>query len=172
MGRMRLDRRQVGFLVRFAILLVVFFAAIEPPAVDRHVVLPLTRALTRLSGGVLTLVGEPVTTEGTMIRGSSFAVDIKNGCNGVEAMLLLCAAMLAFSAPMRVRLLGILGGSAALLAINVVRIVTLYLVGVHRRALFDTFHLAVWQTVMFAAAASIFAFWSGRVAPRNAAAPH
>ena len=39
-----------------------------------------------------------------------------------------------------------------------------------QRQLFETFHLAVWQTIMFALAASIFAFWSGRFASRHVAA--
>ena len=38
------------------------------------------------------------------------------------------------------------------------------------RQLFETFHLAVWQTIMFAVAATIFAVWSGRYASRHVAA--
>jgi exosortase H (IPTLxxWG-CTERM-specific) len=166
----RLDRRQLRFLIRFAILLIVLFAVIWIPAVDRAVISPFTRGLARVSAVLLNLGGERVSVFGTVIRGSSFAVDIKGGCNGVEAMLLLCAAIAAFDAPWRARLLGLLAGSAALMAFNIVRIVSLYVIGERWRQLFDTFHLAVWQTIMFAVAASIFALWSGRFASRHVAA--
>jgi len=166
----RLDRRQFRFLIRFAILLTVFFVLIFLGPVDRNVIVPFTRGLTRVSAVLLNLLGQGVTVHGTVIQGRSFAVDIKGGCNGVEAMLLLCAAIAAFDAPWRARLMGLLAGSAALMAFNLVRIVSLYMIGERWRALFDTFHLAVWQTIMFAVAASIFAYWSGRFASRHVAA--
>jgi len=166
----RLDRRQTLFLVRFAVLLLVFFVVIWLGPVDRNVIAPFTRGLARVSAVVLNLFGEQVSVFGSVIQGKGFAVDIKGGCNGVEAMLLLCAAIAAFDAPWRSRLLGLLAGSAALMSFNIVRIVSLYMIGERWRQLFETFHLAVWQTIMFALAASIFAFWSGRFASRHVAA--
>jgi exosortase H (IPTLxxWG-CTERM-specific) len=166
----RLDRRQTGFLVRFGILLTVFFLVIFLGPVDRNVIAPFTRGLTQLSALLLNILGEGVSVHGTVIQGRGFAVDIKGGCNGVEAMLLLCAAIAAFDAPWRSRLTGLVAGSAALMTFNLVRIVSLYMIGERWRRLFDTFHLAVWQTIMFAVAASIFAFWSGRLASKHVAA--
>ena len=167
---MRLDRRQISFLVRFAVLLVVFFVVIWLGPVDRHVIAPFTRGLAHVSAVVLNLFGEGVSVHGSIIQGSGFAVDIKGGCNGVEAMLLLCAAIAAFDAPWRARLLGLLAGSGALMAFNIVRIISLYMIGERWRHLFEMFHLAVWQTIMFAVAASIFAVWSGRFASPHVAA--
>jgi exosortase H (IPTLxxWG-CTERM-specific) len=163
----RLDRRQILFLVRFAVLLLVFFVVIWLGPVDRGVITPFTNGLAHVSAGVLNLFGEHVAVAGSVIEGRGFAVDIKGGCNGVEAMMLLCAAIAAFDAPWRARLLGLIAGSAALMAFNIVRIASLYVIGERWRQLFETFHLAVWQTIMFAVAASIFALWSGRVAPRQ-----
>lgn len=166
----RLDRRQILFLVRFAVLLLVFFVVIWLGPVDRNVITPFTGGLARVSAVVLNLFGEQVSVFGSVIQGKGFAVDIKGGCNGVEAMLLLCAAIAAFDAPWRSRLLGLLVGSVALTSFNIVRIVSLYMIGERWRQLFETFHLAVWQTIMFAVAASIFALWSGRFASRHVAA--
>ena len=167
---MRLDRRQILFLVRFAALLLVLFVVIWLQPVERYVIDPFTRGLARVSAVVLNLFGEQVGVVGTVIHGRGFAVDIKGGCNGVEAILLLCAAIAAFAAPWRSRLLGLVAGSAALTAFNIVRIVSLYMIGERWRQLFETFHLAVWQTIMFAVAASIFALWSGRFASPHVAA--
>src|SRR5205807_6333057 len=72
----RLDRRQILFLVRFAVLLLVFFVVIWLGPVDRNVIAPFTRALARVSAVVLNVFGERVSVVGSVIEGRGFAVDI------------------------------------------------------------------------------------------------
>lgn len=167
---MALAPRQTRFLIVFAVLLISFYALITISWVDAHVVLPFTGALARVSGGVLNLIGERVHVSGTVIAGAKFAVDIRGGCNGLEAVVFVCAAMLAFHAPMRKRLLGAAAAAVILEALNVIRIDSLYLLGVYHRDIFETFHLAVWQTLMFGAAVLLFLIWTSKVAPRDAPA--
>ncbi len=167
---MALAPRQTRFLIVFAVLLIAFYAVITIDAVDRRVVLPFTAALARVSGAALNLIGEKVLVTGTVISGTRFAVDIRGGCNGLEAVVFVCAAMLAFHAPLRKRILGALAAAVILEALNVIRIDSLYLLGVYHRNVFDMFHLAVWQTLMFGAAVFLFLIWTSIVAPRNASA--
>lgn len=164
---MALAPRQTRFLLVFAVLLIAFYAIITIEAVDTHVVLPFTAALARISGAALNLIGEPVHVDGTVISGSRFAVDIRGGCNGLEAVVFVCAAMLAFHAPLRSRVIGALAAAIILETLNVIRIDSLYLLGVYHRNVFETFHLAVWQTLMFGAAVFLFLIWTSRVAPRD-----
>ncbi|HSY51579.1 MAG TPA: exosortase H [Thermoanaerobaculia bacterium] len=167
---MALAPRQTRFLIVFAVLLISFYAVITIGAVDTHVVLPFTAALARISGAALDLIGEPVHVTTTVIAGPRFAVDIRGGCNGLEAVVFVCAAMLAFHAPPWKRIVGALAAAVILETLNVVRIDTLYLLGVYHRKVFEMFHLAVWQTLMFGAAVFIFLIWTSIVAPRNAPA--
>jgi exosortase H (IPTLxxWG-CTERM-specific) len=167
---MALAPRQTRFLIVFAVLLIAFYAIITIDAVDRRVVLPFTAALAQVSGAALRLVGEHVHVSGTVITGSRFGVDIRGGCNGLEAVVFVCAAMLAFHAPLRKRILGAIAAAVILEALNVIRIASLYLLGVYHRNVFEMFHLAVWQTLMFGAAVLLFLTWTSIVAPRNAAA--
>jgi exosortase H (IPTLxxWG-CTERM-specific) len=166
---MAFSRRQVGFLIRFAVLCVVLYLPIAVPALERVTVAPFTRGLTAFSGATLRAIGQQVTVSGTVIRGGTFAVDIKNGCNAVEAVAFLVAAILAFEAPIGMRIAGAIAGSIILELLNVLRIVTLYLLGKYYRDLFDMFHLAVWQSLMFGAAVLIFLVWTSR-ATRHAVA--
>ena len=78
--------------------------------------------------------------------------------------------MLAFHAPLRKRILGALAAALILEALNVIRIDSLYLLGVYHRSVFEMFHLAVWQTLMFGAAVFLFLIWTSIVSPRNAPA--
>lgn len=167
---MALAPRQTRFLLLFAVLLIAFYALITIEAVDKHFVMPFTAALARISGGALNLIGEPVRVDDTVIAGSRFAVDIRGGCNGLEAVVFVCAAMLAFHAPLRKRVIGALAAALILETLNVIRIASLYLLGVYHRSIFETFHLAVWQTLMFGAAVFLFLIWTSRVAPRDAPA--
>jgi len=140
---------------------------LEP--VDRVVVAPFTHALSIVCAALLNLLGQHVTTAGTLIRGATFAVDIKNGCNGLEAVAFVAAAVFAFEAPLRARAAGALLGALAIEVFNVIRILTLYIIGRDHPTLFDTFHLAVWQTVMFGVATLFFVAWTSRNRPRVSA---
>ncbi len=82
-------------------------------------------------------------------------------------MLFLAAAVLAFPATAAQRAAATLLGCLVIQAVNLVRIVTLYLLGCHRPEWFETFHVTVWQTVVFAVAIAFFVFWTRRVAPAH-----
>jgi exosortase H (IPTLxxWG-CTERM-specific) len=150
------------------VLLIAFYAIITINWVDAHAVVPFTVGLARVSGLALNLIGEKVRVGGTVIAGPKFAVDIRGGCNGLEAVVFVCAAMLAFHAPIGKRLIGAASAAVILELLNIIRIDSLYLLGVYHRSIFETFHLAVWQTLMFGAAVLLFLIWTSKVAPRNA----
>jgi exosortase H (IPTLxxWG-CTERM-specific) len=156
---------QLQFILKFFGLLVLFYLIVAPEPVDRAVIAPATRGITAASTAVLKVVGQQVQRTGTVIHGAKFAVDIKNGCNGIEAVVFLCAAILAFPAPWRARGLGLLASIVGIQVLNIIRIAVLYLIGVYDRPLFDMFHLGVWQSIIFGAAVLIFLTWTRRVQP-------
>lgn len=105
----------------------------------------------------------------TVLRTGGFAADVKNGCNGLEATLLLVAAIAGFPAAWRARVVGIASGVVLIQAINLVRVTSLVILGRDYPHLFATFHVTVWQVVIFLLTIGMFAFWSSRVAaPRDA----
>lgn len=160
------------FILKFGILLILFYVAITPAPVDAMVISRFSGILATLSGAVLNLLGQHVAVKGTVIAGTSFAVDIRNGCNGIEAVIFLCAGIFAFRAPLKARLVGALVSCGVIQALNILRIVSLYLIGVYLPGSFDTFHLAVWQSVIFGAAVLMFTVWTSRAQQMHAdAAP-
>jgi len=154
---------QKKFLLRFALFLVGFYALVAIQPVNDAVVVPFTGLLVDVSAGILRAIGEPVVTRGTVIQSALFAVDVKNGCNGIEAVLLLVAAMLAFPAPAKARAIGLAIGLAAIQGVNLVRIVSLFWLGAHRRDVFELFHAAIWQTLLILLAVGIFLAWGKRL---------
>lgn len=164
------NRRELTFLILFAVLLGGSFTLVSLNWVNDHVIEPFTGGIARVSGAALDLLGQDVRMQGTVIRGRRFAVNIRNGCNGVEAMLIFLAAVLAFPAPWRARLLGLAVGVVAIQAVNLVRVVALYLTGAYFPAWFDASHTVVWQTVVILFSVLLWILWANRLgAPREPA---
>ncbi len=164
-----MQRTQALFLLKFFAVLVAAYLLIAWNPVNDRVIVPFTTAIAQWSGALLNVIGEGVTVTGTTIRSPRFAVNINNGCNGVEAMLILLASIVAFPATLRARVTGLLLGALAVQVLNAVRIITLYLLGAYQPRLFDLFHTAVWQIVIILAAIGFFLVWSARVAPARVA---
>ena len=165
-----MQRAQVLFLVKFFVILIGAYLLIAWGPVNDHVIVPFTTAIASWSGALLNLIGQQVDVSGTLIRSNRFGVNINNGCNGVEAMLILLASIVAFPATIRARITGLLLGALAVQILNAVRIISLYLLGAYQPRLFDMFHTAVWQVVIILSAIAFFLVWSARVAPNRVAA--
>lgn len=160
-----MQRPQVLFLVKFFAVLVAAYLLIAWNPVNDRVIVPFTAAIAKSSGALLNVLGEEVTVRGTSITSPRFGVNINNGCNGVEAMLILLASIVAFPATLRARAAGLLLGAVVVQILNAIRIITLYLLGAYHPRLFDLFHTAVWQIVIILAAIAFFLVWSARVGP-------
>jgi exosortase H (IPTLxxWG-CTERM-specific) len=160
----RRNRREITFLVLFLVLLGGGFTLISVNWVNDHAVEPFTAGIARTSGAALRLLGQPVTMNGTVISSPRFAVNIRNGCNGVEAMLIFLAAVLAFPAPWRSRLAGLVLGILAIQIVNLVRVVALFLTGVYFPKLFDTSHTVIWQTIVILSGVLLWIYWANRFA--------
>lgn len=162
------NRRSALFLLRFSALLVGFYLIVASHPVNDKVIVPFTGAVARASAAVLNVLGEKVEVHGTELRSSRFAVEIENGCNGVETALLFGAAVLAFPAPWRRRLIGLGLGIVAIQIINVVRVVSLFWVGVHRPSLFGASHTVLWQSIVVLCGVLLFLLWASREARAGA----
>jgi exosortase H (IPTLxxWG-CTERM-specific) len=129
-----------------------------------HVIVPFTAIVARCSAAVVRGLGGGAEAAGTVIRSPRFAIDVQNGCNGIEAAILLAAAIFAFPATLRSRLIGLLAATVAIELLNLVRLSSLVWLGEHYRPIFDFVHVAVWQSLVILAAISLFVLWSWKFA--------
>ena len=161
----------IRFPSLFAAILLALFAAEMTAPVQEHLVRPFTFALAAVSGRVAAIFDPGVTSAGALIldRASGFGVRIVAGCNGVEAMLVLAAAILAFRASWRTRLVGLAAGFVAIQALNLVRVVSLFYLGRWNFAVFEFAHLYLWQALIMLDVVVVWLLWL-RWANRPAAA--
>lgn len=157
---------RILFIAKFLIALLGFYALVALNPVNDYVIVPFTEVIARAAALLLRGMGEKVEVVGTLIRSSRFAIEVKNGCNGVEAMLLLAAAMLAFPARLRSRLMGLAVASVAIQVLNLLRVSSLFWLGAHHRRIFEFFHIAVWQLIVILAAIAMFIVWGGKFAEK------
>jgi len=160
------------FFLVFAAVLVALFAVQLTPPVQSALVVPWTEALARVSARLITLGDSNVVAFGKMLQSTrnGFTVSIESGCNGVEAALVLIAAMLAFPAPWRHRAIGIGAGLFAVQALNVVRVISLFYLGQWSLRAFEWAHLYLWQALIMLDVLIVWLVWI-RAVPAERDAP-
>ena len=156
------------FFVVFVALLAVLFVLELTPVVQAFFVVPWTNALAAISAGLVTLFDPGVVASGKVIRSTTngFAVAIEAGCNGVEATLVLFAAMLAFPAPWTYKVVGLVIGIAAVQLLNILRVISLFYIGQWNYDVFEWAHLYVWQALIMLDVLVVWLIWVRRI-PRS-----
>ncbi len=159
-------------MVRFLVLFVLFIAVLMfvqlLPWVDAHLITPFSGVLADVSAFLIKLFDDNVTTSGKVIRSTinGFAVSVERGCNGIEAVLILFAAIFAFPAPFKHKLIGFGLGFLAIQGMNLVRIISLFYLGQWSKIWFDWFHLYLWQALIILDALVVWLIWL-RYLPRR-----
>jgi exosortase H (IPTLxxWG-CTERM-specific) len=165
----------IRFFVVFVLILVALFAAELTEPVQNALVAPWTTALANISAALLVPFDSHIAAYGKVLRSTAngFAVSIEAGCNGVEAALILIAAMLAFPAPWKHRLFGIAIGLFAVQALNVVRIVSLFYLGQWNMTVFEWAHLYLWQALIMLDVLIVWLVWMRTLpAPQSRTSAH
>ncbi len=119
------------FFVLFLLIQATLFGLELTPPVQQWFVVPWTNALAQISTAIVTFFDPNVVAVGKVMRSTTngFAVSIEAGCNGVEATIVLLAAILAFPAPWKHKLAGLAAGIVAVQGLNILRVISLFYLG-------------------------------------------
>jgi exosortase H (IPTLxxWG-CTERM-specific) len=136
-------------------------------------VLHFSGALVRFSGALIGICGGHVRVEGAVLRDpfTGFAIEMKDGCNGANVTILLWSAMLAFPARWRMKAVGFVAGSLAIQAVNIVRFISLFYLGLYSATLFEFAHAYLWECLLVLDTTVIFWLWVNRLS-RSSVAPN
>jgi len=156
------------FFLLFVLLLAMLFGLELTPWAQDWLVVPWTSALASISTWIVTLFDGNVVAAGKVMRSNTngFAVSIEAGCNGVEATLVLLAAMLAFPAPWKHKVVGLVVGILAVQLLNILRVISLFYLGQWNYDVFEWAHLYVWQALIMLDVLVVWLIWVRRV-PRT-----
>ena len=101
---------------------------------------------------------------GDIIGSGGFTIRIAQGCEGTEGILLIIAALCAFSMGIKQKISGMLAGSLIIYLANLVRITALYYTLKYKPGMFDLIHVYVGQTFIIFIGVLFFIVWISRFA--------
>ncbi len=149
------------FVLMFAVLLIGAFVFYLLPWGQVYMSTPITTAVAKVSVTVMMLFDESVVSQGIAIHDSitGQGIEVVAGCNGMEAVIILFAAVFAFPATFPQKFIGFAAGFFAIHALNIVRIISLYYLAKHSMTWFEWFHLYVWQMLIILDALVVWLLW-------------
>ena len=115
-----------------------------------------TKGVVILTSKILEVLTIPSTYQGSVIKLPSIALDVRLGCNGLEAVMIYSVAVIAFPASWKDKLMGILGGFLVIQVINILRISLLAYSAIHFKDLFEYIHIYIAQGMMIAVSLGVF----------------
>jgi exosortase/archaeosortase family protein len=148
-----LSNASLRFALSFAAIATVLFCVYYFPYAESGVseawVGAYLERYARIVGAVLHVFEPGLSVSQNVISGR-FSMSIVKSCDAMEANMLFCAAVLAMPG-IAWRKAAVLGaGLAALVALNVLRLCSLYYVGVYLGSWFEVMHIDVWPMLMIA----------------------
>ena len=161
--------QSASYLLLFLFYAVTGFALQVTPIIDQYLVAPFILGITAASSALIEVFGGSVEIFGDILRSpiNGFAVKVDNGCSGLEAVILICAAVLAFPTTWRLRLIGVLACSAAIVGVNLIRIISLFYIGQYSMEWFEWAHLYAWDILIMVDGVIAILLWVRYVIPRT-----
>jgi exosortase H (IPTLxxWG-CTERM-specific) len=148
------------FVVFLAVQMLLFGLELMNP-VQTHVVLPWTTFLAQLCAAAMKVWDSQVVSTGKVLMNplTGFGVSVEPGCNGVEACIVLFAAIVAFPSGLKSKLVGLAWGLIAVQGLNMVRVISLYYLGQWDKAWFNFAHEYLWQGLIMLDVLVVFLIW-------------
>jgi exosortase/archaeosortase family protein len=163
-----IGRPPVRALLAFGAWIVAGAAAHLLPAVQDGAIRPWTRANAAAAAALLRAGGFAAAAPRSVLVLGGGAIDVKTGCSGIAAVLILAAAILAFPARPWRRLVGLPIAAAAVFSLNLLRLATLVLVARYLPSRLELFHVYVWQTLIAVLSFALFLLWASWADRRDA----
>ncbi len=117
-------------------------------------------------GKGLALFGSQVTVDGRMVHASGMSVEVIEECTGAYEIIIFWAAVIAYPARWRAKLIGVVGGMLALMVINIFRMMFLVAAGSRWPEAFDFLHIYFWQATLILMIVTVWVLWIRLIANR------
>lgn len=153
------------FLLMFVVYLVAGVVLLDLEWVRHWLVDPWTRLNAAGAAALSNALGVVTTAAGTQLFVGNASLNILDGCNGAQAVLIFLASVASFPATWTWRGFGLLAGTVLLFGANLLRLVNLVVVARYYPAQIEVFHVYVWQVLIVLIAFGLFLLWASRSAP-------
>lgn len=148
-------------VVIFCALIAAFYGLLYIPVVGegKDLFRPHLRMIATLTGGILRAIGHEAGVVGTTINSPRFSVQIVRGCDAAEPTAVFVAAVIASPVSLLFKVPGIVAGALVLSLLNLVRLISLFYVGIYFPQAFEMVHKEVWQPAFIVLAIVLWVIW-------------
>lgn len=123
----------------------------------------LPALIASMVGYCLNVIGFPVKVSTTTIQMQGFAYRIIYHCSGLFLMIIYSAAVVAFPATIKEKIIGLLFGNPILFFTNVLRLVMLGIVGSRWPQYFEASHEYLWQGIFIIFVIFLWLIWKEKM---------
>lgn len=150
----------IKFVLGMTLIMILFFTVSSTEFFENTLNLPLVMGYASIGSMLLNLFGLGTeVVEGTKIVSSAFSMNVAKGCDAVSPTVLFLAAIAVYPTQFSNKWKWLLLAPFGLALLNVVRIVTLYLLGVYAPSFFDFAHYEFWQGVFIVITIAAWFYW-------------
>ena len=148
-------------IIFFSCLLV--FAVIYLKLRTSTIIDPFLAFNTWLASSILNILGESTQADGVTIASSAISFRVISECTSIVPTGILAAGVLAWPSTIKEKFVGVAFGTVALFIINMVRIVTLYYIGIGYPDFLDVAHYFIWQGLIILIALGLWLLWTEKL---------
>lgn len=147
------------FWLGFAGVMLLFYILAVQPFYVENIQEPVSGFFASMTSSILNLFGQGTSANGMDLISPDYSLSIKKGCDAIAPVMLVVTGILLFPATLKKKLMGIGIGVLALMALNLIRIVSLWFIGLHAPDIFEFMHIEFWQVVFIGLAIGYFFYW-------------
>lgn len=148
------------FALGMGLIMLIYFWVSFQPFFSDYINQPILKGYAWLTSGVLNIFGFGTWVDGTALSNDLFSMNVQKGCDGVTATFLVLAATLAFPILFKWKVRALVVGPLALAFLNLIRLVSLFLIGIYLPDFFEIAHVEVWQVLFIVAAVLGWLYWA------------
>lgn len=153
--------KDLRFLVLFGFLMGLYYLASTTAVVKDRFFPWYLETSARVCGAIVHIFGyDDMEVKGNALVCKRGSISVERGCDAITPCALFVAAVLASPVPWRAKIPGAAVGCLILMAINLVRIISLFVTRVHWQQAFDIMHLDVWQSLFILFSIVLWALWA------------
>jgi exosortase H (IPTLxxWG-CTERM-specific) len=161
-------RSLIRLYATFGAAILFFIVAFQFNFVHNNIVVPFTAFVANCSSILMNIFGAGSKVTGYTLSTDKFSINVVDGCNGIYATAILVSGVIAYPASLRKRFYGIIFGFIAVFLVNLIRVISLFYLGLHFPDIFQEVHVYVWQPIIILWAIIVWDFWSRKAEEKTA----
>jgi exosortase H (IPTLxxWG-CTERM-specific) len=126
-------------------------------------------ALAQVAAVILRVFGIDVSVSGGVISSDAFFIQVVPACTGMYPMAIYLSAVIAIHCSWKEKVMGVALGVLGLFCLNVLRLVSLFAIGLYFPNVLEQAHLLVWQSLVIFATVVLWLSWARKIGHEPAA---